>query len=358
MESVQRIRYPPFDHSNVDPASLPITEVVVSSNSSPPTPFRIGSENGWLVEWRNTKPGDEDLPRINSVTTTATLPFLMRTRNGWYINPDPLHAVARRLIAPTVVLLIVSLFLHAIAPALSGIPIISWLTQGSYKIGPLDYPKLLFISFPIFVLPIIIRMIANSRDISRQNAYIANPIDDPEISFITGDGWLEVQSIELPEGVVTEGFHLQAGVAIPERKTMLRALDRPEGGQPPPGMSTELPEKRISSGDEHGTGVGEATPLPVEHARVLLLEPLRVRALGPYVPSGAEFPLRLEGPEERWPGTIYSSVIAFHWEIHVHAEWNGTSVRWVKPVIMPQTDEPVIIDELPLRGARSEDAKD
>jgi len=222
----------------------------------------------------------------------------------------------------------------------------------------LDYPKLLFISFPIFVLPIIIRMIANSRDISRQNAYIANPIDDPEISFITGDGWLEVQSIELPEGVVTEGFHLQAGVAIPERKTMLRALDRPEGGQPPPGMSTELPEKRISSGDEHGTGVGEATPLPVEHARVLLLEPLRVRALGPYVHSGAEFPLRLEGPEQRWPGTIYSSVIAFHWEIHVHAEWNGTSVRWVKPVIMPQTDEPVIIDELPLRGARSEDAKD
>ena len=82
----------------------------------------------------------------------------------------------------------------------------------------------------------------------------------------------------------------------------------------------------------------------------IYFDPLRVRALGPYVPSDAEYPIRLEGPEESWPGTIYSSLIAFHWEIHVHAEWNGTSVRWVKPVIMPQTDEPVIIDELRYRA--------
>ena len=82
MESVQRIRYPPFDHSNIDPGSIPITEVVVNSDSPPPTPFKIGSDEGWMVEWRNLQPGDEKLPRIQSVTTTATLPFLMRTRNG------------------------------------------------------------------------------------------------------------------------------------------------------------------------------------------------------------------------------------------------------------------------------------
>ena len=110
MESVQRIRYPPFDHTNIDPDSIPITEVILESNSQPPTPFKIGSESGWLVEWRGLTDKDLNLPKIQSVTTTATLPFLMRTRNGWYIEPDPLHAIARKFIAPTVILLISSLF--------------------------------------------------------------------------------------------------------------------------------------------------------------------------------------------------------------------------------------------------------
>ncbi len=309
-----------------------------------------------MVEWRGLKAEDEGLPRIQSVTTTATLPFLMRTRNGWYIEPDPLHAKARQLIAPTVVLLILSLFLHAIAPAVSDVPLLSWLTQGSYKIGPLDYPKLLFVTFPIFVLPILLRMVANSRDIARQNAYIANPVPDPEIRYTVGDGWIDVLECNMPEGVIQTHSRLQAGVAIPERKTLLSASNRPEGGQPPPGMSTPLPEKRITSGEEHGTGVGESTPLPVEYPRVLLLEPLRVRTRGPDIAVQNEFPYRIEGPPIRWPGSIYSSVIALHWELHIHADWNGTRLRWVKPIIMSQTDEAVIIDNLPLRGARSEDS--
>lgn len=308
-----------------------------------------------MVEWRNLAAGDESLPVIQSVATTATLPFLMRTRNGWYLEPDPLHAMARRLIAPTVVLLILSLFLHAIAPALSDIPILSWLTTGSYKIGPLDYPKLLFVTFPIFVLPIIIRMVANSRDMGRQNLYIANPIADPEITFNIGDGFVEISRCEMPEGVVHTDTTLQVGVAIPERKTMLSALNRPEGGQPPPGMSTPLPEKRITSGEEHGTGVGESIPLPVEHARVLLLEPLRVRDRGNAVAASEPYPQMIHGPSDRWPGSIYSSVIALHWELQIRANWNGTRMCWVKPIIMSQTSEPIAIDELPLAGARSED---
>ena len=246
MESVQRIRYPPFDHANIDPDSLPITQVIVESNSPPPTPFKIGSESGWLVEWRGLTEDDNNLPRIQSITTTATLPFLMRTRNGWYIEPDPLHAVARKLIAPTVMLLIFSLFLHAIAPALEEIPILSWLTQGTYQIGPLDYPKLLFITFPIFVLPILIRIYANSRDINRQNTYINTPLKEPSISLNIGDGWVEITDLKLPDNVQYLGARIQAGVAIPERKTMLQSANRTEGKQPPPGMSTALPEKRLT----------------------------------------------------------------------------------------------------------------
>ena len=357
MDSVQRIRYPPFDHTNIDPGSLPITEIIVESNSPPPTPFKIGTESGWLVEWRNLTEDDAHLPRIQSVTTTATLPFLMRTRNGWYIEPDPLHTLARKLIAPTVILLIFSLFLHAIAPALEKVPVLSWLTQGTYQIGPLDYPKLLFITFAIFVLPIVIRIIANSRDINRQNTYINSPISDPEIDLTIGDGWVDIESLQLPESVKFIGTRIQTGVAIPERKTMLNSANRPETGQPPPGMSTALPEKRLTSGEEHGTGVGEATPLPVDYSRILLLEPMRVRARGQYETS-SDIPIRLNGPEERWPGTIYSSVISLHWEIHIHALWKGMRLRWVNPIIIPQTDEQIIISKLPLRAARSEESGD
>ena len=357
MESVQRIRYPPFDHANIDPDSLPITEVIVESNSPPPTPFKIGSESGWLVEWRGLTEDDNNLPRIQSITTTATLPFLMRTRNGWYIEPDPLHAVARKLIAPTVLLLIFSLFLHAIAPALEGIPILSWLTQGTYQIGPLDYPKLLFITFPIFVLPILIRIYANSRDINRQNTYINTPLKEPNISLNIGDGWVEITDLKLPDNVQYLGARIQSGVAIPERKTMLQSANRTEGKQPPPGMSTALPEKRLTGGEEHGTGVGESTPLAVDYSRILLLEPMRVRARGDMETSNI-WPIRLNGPEERWPGTIYSSVIALHWEIHLHATWKGMRLRWVNPVIMPQTENEICINELPLRAARSEETKD
>lgn len=357
MESVQRIRYPPFDHANIDPNSLPITEVILESDSPPPTPFRIGSESGWFVEWRKVTEKDNHLPRIQSVTTTATLPFLMRTRNGWYIEPDPLHAIARKLIAPTVILLIFSLFLHAIAPALDNTPVLSWITQGSYQIGPLDYPKLLFLTFPIFVLPIIIRIYANTRDINRQNLYIQSPISEPEIEFQIGDGNVKITKLLLPDNVHLIGSRIQAGIAIPERNTMLQSSNRKEFGQPPPGMSTPLPEKRLTGGEEHGTGVGESTPLAVDYTRILLLEPMRVRARGEYN-SDTNLPITLNGPNERWPGSIYSSVIALHWELHIHVTWNGMRLRWVKPLIFPQTEEPVEIDEMPLRAARSEESKD
>ena len=356
MKSVQRIRYPPFDHDNISPASVPMTEVVVSSSSPPPTQFRIGTEDGWLVEWRDLSADDEDLPHIDSVTTTATLPFLMRTRNGWYIDPDPLHGMARRLIAPTVIILILSLFLHAIAPALTGIPILSWLTEGSYKVGPLDYPKLLIFTFPVFTLPIVLRMIANSRDFRRQNAYIANPLKEPEIDFSVGDGEIVLRRLRLPDGIRVRRIRLQVGLAVPERAALLRALGRPDNGQPPPGMSTPLPARRITTGEEHGTGVGEATPIPIAHNRVLMLEPMRVQSTGEWMDldSANQSELVIKGPEERWPGSIYSSLIAMHWELVIDARRGDTEMFWVKPVVMGQSEEPVLIEEMPVRSSRSE----
>jgi len=350
MESVQRIRYPSFDYSNIDPSSIPIIEVIVRSDSKPPTPFRIGNEEGWMVEWRGKKTGDDLLPIIDSVTTTATLPFLMRTRDGWYIEPDSIHAIARKLIAPTVVILIMSLLLHAIAPVISQNSIL----LQSYQIGPLDYPLLLLITFPIFVLPIIMRSFANYRDINNQNYYIQNPLDEPEIDLKIGNGNVTINSMKMPEGVIVEAARLQVGVAVPERESILKALGRDEKEQPPPGMSTPLPERRIASVEEHGTGVGEAIPMPIAHSRVLILEPLRVCSRGELVNLNGGGSCTLQGPEERWPGSIYSSLIALHWELIVYVQRSGAKMQWVKPIIMQGPEEEINIEKLPLMSSRAE----
>ena len=358
MESVQRVRYPSFDYANIDPSSIPLVEVIVRSDSSPPTPFRIGREDNWIVEWRDKTPEDEHLEIIDSVTTTATLPFLMRTRDGWYIEPDPMHAIARRLITPTVIILISSLLIHAIAPALTGIDVLSWLTQKTYKIGPLDYPALIFITFPLFMLPIILRNIANSRDIRRQNFYIQNPLNSPMIDYQINDRSLTIKSLKAPENVEIIGGRLQVGVAIPERETILKALNRNNNSQPPPGMSTPLPERRITSTEEHGTGVGEAIPMPVKHSRVLLLEPMRVRARGDFMKFIDGETINLQGPSERWPGSIYSSLIALHWELIIYAKRGNTKMRWVKPIIIPNSEKTINIETMPLRNSRSEISSD
>ncbi len=350
MESVQRIRYPSFDYSNIEPSTIPIIEVIVRSDSAPPTPFRIGNDDGWIIEWRKKQSGDELLPVIESVTTTATLPFLMRTRDGWYIEPDSIHTIARKMITPTVIILVLSLLLHAIAPVISGGSIL----LRSYQIGPLDYPLLLFFTFPIFILPIIMRSIANYRDIKSQNYYINNPLDKPEIDFQVENGYLTINSMEMPEGVVTLAARLQVGVAVPERSAILKALGRNENGQPPPGMSTPLPERRMTSVEEHGTGVGEAIPMPIAHSRVLMLEPMRVRTQGELVNLNEGGSWTLQGPKERWPGSIYSSMIALHWELIVYARRGRVKMRWVKPIIMQGTEEEISIEKLPLRSGRAE----
>ena len=124
------------------------------------------------------------------------------------------------------------MFLHAIAPALGRCTATIMANSRILQIGPLDYPKLLFITFPIFVLPIIIRIYANSRDINRQNTYINSPLGDPEFELSIGDGWVEIAQMYLPEEVQFSAARIQAGVAVPERKTMLKSSNRPEGINP------------------------------------------------------------------------------------------------------------------------------
>ena len=353
--SVQRVRYPPFDHENSDPVEIPLVEVLLESDNPPPPNLRIGNDSSWIIEWREETEGDSSLPKINTEVTTETLPFLMRTRNGWYIDPDPLHSTARKMIFPGVLVLVVALMLHALEPALISIAIIPDFIFTPISIGPLDYPLMILIAFPIFIIPILLRVVANIMDIRRQNEYIADPLSSPEveISNISVDG-AEISKISFPEGITATRARVQVGVAVPKRDVLLEAIGRSKDGQPAPGMSTGLPERRISTADEHGTGVGESVPMPVSRGRLLLLEPMRVQDFGPWTDVVDESFILL-GPSNQWPGNIYSAMIAIHWEIVIEASKNdGTRMKWVRPINIEAPNNVVSIDKLPVRSGRVE----
>ena len=354
---IQKIRYPPFEYSHVNANKVPLIEVVIESECELDNEFKIGEEDSWYVEWSKFREENgNNLTRIECEVKKDVLPFLMKTRNGWYISPDPLHQISRKIIPPTVIILILSILIHATEPGLLELGIISNSFAGSYRLGPLDYPKLLLFSFPIFLLPIFFRMIANMRDISKQNNFKKNPLKAPEINISKGINTITIIINNIPEKIKLKKARLQVGVAVPEREKILNALGRTEGKQPAPGMSTKPPEKRISTGDEIGTGVGEATPMAVTHRRSLMLESLRVLDSGDWVKInqiGSQ--MILKGPKECWPSSIYSSLITIHWELMIEAiKDDGTKMKWVRPVIMKSENSNINISKLPVRSGRIE----
>lgn len=337
----------------MDPSSVPIAEVVIDINDVDVTEFKIGNEADWIVEWRKFSPVDDTIPHIECDVVTEPPSFIQRSRSGWYIDPDPLHTISRRLILPTVSLLIISLFVHAIEPGLVEQGIISQAVAGSISIGPLDYPRLLFFTFPIFLIPLLFRTIANFRDMARQAYINSNPYDVPVAEFSINRECSSVRVISTPHGLSLNRARIQVGVAVPERSTVLKSLSRTELGQPSPGMSTRLPEKRLAAGDEAGIGVGEATPMQSSSRRGVILEPMRIMESGEWT-SDFDNGGILNSPNQ-WPGTIYSSLIAIHWEaILEFMDNNGDAIKWVTPILMPQSDEVTNIDDAPIRSGRAE----
>ena len=140
----------------MDAGSLPIIEAIVDNGEMQIPDFKIGNEDSWFVEWRGLYDGDENIPKIDSGVSLVIPKFISRSRSGWYVDPDPLHNLSRRLIFPTVTLVIISLFIHAIEPWLLDKQVISNSFAGSVSLGPLDYPRLLLYSFPLFLMPLIL----------------------------------------------------------------------------------------------------------------------------------------------------------------------------------------------------------
>ena len=173
------------------------------------------------------------------------------------------------------------------------------------------------------------------------------------ISSNTNDR-VEISKISFPEGIIQKRARVQVGIAVPKRDVLLGAIGRTRFGQPAPGMSTELPERRISTADEHGTGVGESVPMPVSRGRLLLLEPMRVQDFGPWTEIDSE-KIILMGPINSWPSTIYSAMIAIHWEVVIEAhKIDGTRMKWVRPINIKSLSQKILIEEVPVRSGRTE----
>ena len=68
--------------------------------------------------------------------------------------------------------------------------------------------------------------------------------------------------------------------------------------------------------------------------------------------------VRFEGPVNQWPGSIYSALIAVHWEIVIEAiRDDGTRMKWVGQVIMPPRQGLEHISKLPVRSGRIESSE-
>ena len=340
---VQSIRYPPFELEHVDPTNIPISMATIDSFDMSVTSFTIGSEDDWFVQWREQEKGESELLNLECEITDSPPRFLTDTRVGWFIRPDKLHNISRKLIIPTVSLLILSLFVHAIETGLVEQGIIGETIAGSISIGPLDYPRLLFYTFPLFILPLLFRTIANFRDFNRQKEIAESPYEEPEVRISAERGAIDIEVRKRDNDLQLVRSRVQVGVAMPERSSVLSTLVRREGGQPAPGMSTMLPEKMLDSGDETSK-------------KSVILEPLRIMEKGDWTQTSdptAKFTLKM--PSDQWPGSVYSSLVAIHWEVILEfLESNGRRIFWVLPIIMPQSEEPTQILRAPVISGRAE----
>ena len=112
----------------------------------------------------------------------------------------------------------------------------------------------------------------------------------------------------------------------------------------------------MSAGDEVGSGVGESTPMQSTSKKTVILEPFRIMNSSQWVTDiEPGVPFKLTMPTDEWPGTVYSSLIAIHWEIIFEFEQkDGRRIMWVEPVIIPQSDTPTEIDKAPVISGRAE----
>lgn len=362
-----RVRYPPFDDKRLNAHEAPIFEKEIASNLNDDDvlqllpPYVIESSEGWLVE-RSIVGQEGNVLNTSTEVRTDTQPFVQlveKQRRGWYILPNRLHRIARRMINAAVILLLSTLVYLFLEPLLSSIGIPSIGTK-SLQIGLLDYPILSIIVVPIMMLPIVLRLIANFVDLKRQQDFFRSPIEQPIVNFtdpiISGKpltGRIDLPK-ELPDWKSIT-CHWQVGTLPPAREALIELSNSTEGAQPPIGLSTPLPHHWEASLDD-GTAGGEDSPIERKDIQGgVFLRPMRFSAEGGSSTINQDGTFSIDPPEQLWPGTVNSPLHRIHWEFILKIKrYKQMPLLWVCPVHVQFPNAVVKLEGLDINDPRTE----
>lgn len=362
-----RVRYPPFDDKRLNAHAAPIFEKEIASELNDDEiqkvlpPYLIQSTEGWLVE-RIIVDQDGASYDTSTEVSTDTQPFVelvKQQRRGWYILPNRLHRIARRMISAAVVLLLSTLVYLFLEPLLSSVGIPSIGTK-SLQIGLLDYPVLSVIVVPIMMLPLLLRLVANFIDLKRQQDFFRSPIEQPVVEFtnpiVSGEplsGQIRLPK-ELPDWKSIT-CHWQVGTLPPSRKALIELSNSTEGSQPPVGLSTPLPHHWEASLDD-GTAGGEDSPIERQDIQGgVFLRPMRFSAEGGSSTINQDGTFSINPPEQLWPGTVNSPLHRIHWEFIVKIKRNKQMpLLWVCPIHVQFPSTNVKLKDLDINDPRTE----
>jgi len=351
---IHRVRYPPFESANLFAERLPIAENDFSVDGPVAPPFKLGSEDSWIVERIVDEEVEYDLTHIGHVP-----PVVDKQRTGWYLLPHPIHAKARKFINLTVVVLLFCLFYLFTTPIQSGFGIPTFGT-GKVRLGMLDYPLLAVIVVPLLLTPIVLRVIANFGDLRRQRRFLNNAPDSPIIELSKcQSGEIMEGSISIPEkrdSWKNMNISWRVGILPPARHKIFSLLGQNESGQPPPGLTTPLPH-HWEKGLDDGTGMGEDAPMERHDVPGgVFLRPMRIMEMGGTSDlelEGGKF--KLDPPKGEWPGCMYGDLIRVHWEliVKINREKEGP-LLWVLPLEISHKNAIVNNKEITVNDGRSE----
>jgi hypothetical protein len=364
---IHKVRYPPFDHHRWKAESVPTIEEKVHTNLTTEQikkrypEFVIQSEEGWLLE-RSFVSDDKEKWNGNPsvlLDESAFVNLVDQQRNGWYIIPNNLHSVARRLIHFAVILLLVTLTYLFIEPILSVIGLPSLGTK-SIRLGLLDYPILSIVVVPFLLMPLLLRMIANFMDLRKQQEYFKNPAQSPIIELES-----QIQSGESLRGkcIIPErredwksvSIHWHVGTLSPSRKALVELSGRKLGEQPPVGLSTPLPH-HWEEGLDDGTAGGEDAPMERQDIPGgVFLRPMRFSEEGGEQILGEDGKFELSPPPSQWPGSVNSELLRIHWELILKIKrQNKMPLLWVMPIRVQFPISKVDLDDLVVNDSRTE----
>ena len=213
------MRYPPFDRDLVNPKLIKPVECLL--NTEIKNPIIIGSKSSWYAHWT---PFDGDPESIVEELPMSNIPddLIISKRRGWFIKPDPLHKISRRILPYGVFAIFAALCAQAFfGGMLENIPLVGWILSQPVSLGPLDYPAILFIAFPIFIVPIILRVVSNLRDLRKQRSWLSDPIAPLVIQTKWKDGGAEIEILSTPDEVSLSHARLVVGMPVPERGAIL-----------------------------------------------------------------------------------------------------------------------------------------